>query len=195
GSAFAAHDSGSSVYPAWRTSASVVPRLTKPTCEVRSRPRFSVAPCGTAREGVWATSVMLGCSDRHACGVAHSGAIHRRNAIGSLACGRACKLPRCRVSFLVAGDPALAECRCVAAMVYYPLPFPRHRALRYPFRISCVLRPCCLHRVSIHAPALWDFRSRRPAARGRTHVDLRDPRVPDSRSDYRGTAAVGGKCG
>ena len=67
-------------------------------------------------------------------------AVCARDAIGSVACGRASILSGDRTSFLVARHSALAQ-RLEARPVDHPLPLSRHLAMRHPFRISCLLRP------------------------------------------------------
>ena len=149
--------------------------------------------CGTTRQTFGPTRVLLDGGHSNACGVAHSGTIHRRDAIGSLARFGARKFLRGRASILVAGDPALAERSRVAAMVNGSLSVSRHPALRYPLGISCVLRSRCIHDVSFGALAIWNFRSRGPAARSRLDVDLCNAHLPCRCSNCRGTSAVGAK--
>ena len=54
-----------------------------------------------------------------------------------------------------------------------PISFPRHLAVRRPFRIAGVLRPGRLPDVPLHAPAVRPFRYRGSTVRGGVDVDLR----------------------
>src|SRR5262249_58914855 len=68
-----------------------------------------------------------------------------------------------------------------AALVYRPLSLPRDAALRHPLGLPGVLRPRRILRLPLDE--LRAHRSRRPAVRGRRHVDLRDLRVSRRRND------------
>src|SRR5215469_706159 len=64
-----------------------------------------------------------------------------------------------------------------------------HFALRYPFRISCLLRPSGLP-VSFSGTPVWLDRLRRPAVCRCVNVDLRHPCLPGRRGSYHGAFIV-----
>ena len=142
------------------------------------------------RKGARATRVMLACRRCSVGGMACSGCVYARNAIGSVACGRARILPRDRASLLVAGRSTLAECLEAARLVDYFVPLSRDVAVRYPFRISCVLRACRVSRVPLDIGSIQPFRSRRSAVRGGVNVDLRHDCLSRGWSDSQHTPAL-----
>src|ERR1700682_5739372 len=54
------------------------------------------------------------------------------------------------------------------------VPLPRHVALRHSFRISHLLWPCCLPKLSIYGPHLEFVSSPGSGVRRRPNVDLRN---------------------
>src|SRR5262249_28311595 len=123
-------------------------------------------------------------------GMAYPGRVYARNAIGSVACGRVRILPRSGASLLVAGCSALAECLETARLVDHLVPLSRDVAVRYPFRISCVLRACRVSRVPLDTGPIQPVRSRRSAVRGCVNVDLRHDCLSRGWSDSQHTPAL-----
>src|SRR5262249_12939880 len=120
-----------------------------------------------------ASSILL--VSRH-CGVgdlAHSSGVYAQSQVGRVAYGRARILPCDWASLLVAGCSALAECFTMAGIVDHLVPFSRYIAVRYPFRISCFLRPRGLSSLLLRIAAIRPFGARRSGVRGRADVDLR----------------------
>jgi hypothetical protein len=190
GPAFAAHDRRSAFDLARRATDAVIARFAAKVCAIRCRSIVSVAADAVGRACSLATCGLLA---RWSCGIdgmASSGGVYARIAIGTVARRRARMFLRGRISFLVARCPALAECPDMAAMVDPRLPFSCYPAMRHPLRISCVLRSCCLRGLPLRTKALWHFRSRRPAMRRRADVDLRHDRLSASRRNSYYAAAV-----
>ena len=142
------------------------------------------------RKGARATRVMLACRRCSVAGMACSGRVRARNAIGSVACRRVCILPWNGASLLVARCSTLAECREVVGLVDDLVPLSRHVAVRHPFRIPCVLRACRVPRLPLHIAAVRPFRSRRSAVRGGVNVDLRHDCLSRGWSDSQHTPAL-----
>ena len=183
GPASAAHDIRSCFNPVGRAGDAVVARYAAEGCPIRSRSIVSMAAGAAGWWCTFATCVLLACCRRGVGRMACPIGLCAGVAIGSVARGRARMLPGGRISFLVACCPALAECRRAAAMVDHPLSFSSDGAVRHPFRIPCLLRPCGLPGLPFHPKAVRPLRSCGPAVRRRVDVDVRHVRLPGASND------------
>src|SRR5258708_10847101 len=104
--------------------------------------------------GAWATHIFLAFGHCGLGGMAYSGNLYTRVAIGSVASIRAGNFSCGRPSFLVARRSALAKCSNGVTMVDPLISFFRHAALRHSFGISCLLRACGLSRIPLGLAAL-----------------------------------------
>jgi len=190
-SAPAADDPRASLDLVGRTGNAVLARFAAPIHAVRPFSPISMGARAVVGAIPISTCGLLAGRRSRIGWMAYSGGIYVGASIGTVARGRTCKFPRIRFSFLVAGCAALAECAEMVAMVDAPLPFPGHPAVRYPLRVSCLLRPCGLPGLPLHTKSLCRLQSQRPAMRRRPDVDVRYIRVPASRSNSYYQAVVG----
>src|SRR5262249_13697912 len=142
-------------------------------CKRSCRTGGQVTGSAKAREPARATCALLAFRRRCAGGMACSGAVPAGDAIASLASDRTRFVLCGRPSILVALCPAVAGCAAVAGVVDASVPLPRDLAVRRSFWLTCILRPCRIPDVSLHASAVRAFGSRRSAVRRSAHVDRR----------------------
>ena len=102
-----------------------------------------------------------------------------------------------QASFLVSGllfwwpvIQPVAERFELARVVDPFVSFSRHLAVRYPFRISCLLRPRGLSGLFLVTAPARLFCSRGPAMCRRVDVDLRHRRLSDRRNDCRSAVTL-----
>ena len=124
-----ADDHRSSLDLGGRTGNAVLAWHAAPIYAVRASSTASTGSRAVVGARPFSTRGLLADSCSGIGGMAYSGGIYAGIAIGTVACGRACVLPRIGFSFLVAGCAALAERAEMAAMVDPRLPFSGHPSL------------------------------------------------------------------
>src|SRR5262249_50834860 len=161
----AADDRRHSANPTGRTAG--VPLASyAATCTFREWTIASTAICPAGRIDPLEASLRLDCFYTDAPGVARASVVDSGAEVRLLALRRTVFVPGRRVSVLVAGDSAVADCVHRISMVDTSVPRSSHAAVRRARRIPGVFRSCGVSRVLGRATALQRFCSRGSAACG-----------------------------
>src|SRR5580700_614491 len=124
--------------------------------------------------------------------MACAGDIPAGDAIANVAFHRTRLLSNGRTAFLVACDSALAVGGTMAAVVDAPVSFPRHAAMRRPFRLARFLRSSRISFLCQYAANGRPLSSRRPAVRRCIDVDLCNRCISGDRNDSLDADALAG---